>query len=262
MNVFEALILGLLQGLTEFLPVSSSGHLELGKALFGSINGEDSLGFTVCVHTATVLSTLMVFRKDIFKIFKDIIKLEWNYSTRYVSMLLLSMIPVGILGVFFKDYVELFFNGNTILVGCMLLITAILLALAHFIHPRQKQLTFVNTFIVGIAQAIAVLPGLSRSGATISTGLLLGLPREEVAKFSFLMVIIPVLGESFLDLIKGGFTSGAIELMPMITGFIAAFISGLFACKFMIKIVNKGNLLWFSLYCIAIGITAIIVTIY
>jgi len=262
MNVFEALILGLLQGLTEFLPVSSSGHLELGKALFGSINGEDSLGFTVCVHTATVLSTLMVFRKDIFKIFKDIIKLEWNYSTRYVSMLLLSMIPVGILGIFFKDYVELFFNGNTILVGCMLLITAILLALAHFIHPRQKQLTFVNTFIVGIAQAIAVLPGLSRSGATISTGLLLGLPREEVAKFSFLMVIIPVLGESFLDLIKGGFTSGAIELMPMITGFIAAFISGLFACKFMIKIVNKGNLLWFSLYCIAIGITAIIVTIY
>jgi undecaprenyl-diphosphatase len=177
-------------------------------------------------------------------------------------MLLLSMIPVGILGIFFKDYVELFFNGNTILVGCMLLITAILLALAHFIHPRQKQLTFVNTFIVGIAQAIAVLPGLSRSGATISTGLLLGLPREEVAKFSFLMVIIPVLGESFLDLIKGGFTSGAIELMPMITGFIAAFISGLFACKFMIKIVNKGNLLWFSLYCIAIGITAIIVTIY
>lgn len=260
MDWFEALILGLVQGLTEFLPVSSSGHLELGKVLFGHTGEEGSLLFSVSVHTATVLSTLIVFRNDIFDIFKDVFKFEWNDSSKYFSMLLLSMIPVAILGVFFKDYVEGFFTGNTILVGSMLLVTAFLLALAHFIKAKQKKLTYTNTFLVGIAQAIAVLPGISRSGATISTGLLLGIPRNQIAKFSFLMVIIPILGESFLSLLKGDYSETSVEPLPIIIGFIAAFISGLFACSFMIKIVKKEGLIWFSIYCLLAGATAIILT--
>ena len=262
MNWLEALILGLIQGLTEFLPVSSSGHLELGKVLFGHSGEEGTLAFTVSVHAATVLSTLIVFRKDIADIFKEVLKIEWNNSTKYLSMLLLSMLPVAILGIFFKDYVESFFTGNSTLVGSMLLITAFLLTLAHFIKPKQKKLNYFNTLIVGIAQAIAVLPGISRSGATISTGLLLGIPREQIAKFSFLMVIIPILGESFLSLLSSNYTETSVEFLPIIIGFIAAFISGLFACSFMIKIVKKGSLIWFAVYCIMAGATAIILTLF
>jgi len=261
MEWFEALILGLVQGLTEFLPVSSSGHLEIGKVLLGNEDIEGSLSFTVAVHAATVLSTIVVFRNDIGSILKDLLKFEWNESAGYVSLILVSMIPVGIIGLFFKDYVEAFFTGNILLVGSMLLITALLLALTHFIKPKQKKLSYINVFIVGIAQAVAVLPGISRSGATISTGLLLGIPKEQVARFSFLMVIIPILGESFLVILKGDFADSPIGIIPLLAGFTAAFISGLLACKFMIGIVRKGGLVWFSIYCALAGIIAIALSI-
>ncbi|MCK4662398.1 MAG: undecaprenyl-diphosphate phosphatase [Bacteroidales bacterium] len=261
MDWLEALILGILQGLTEFLPVSSSGHLELGKNLLG-INAKDSLYFTIVVHGATVLSTIIVFWKDISKLIKGLLKLEWNEETKYIFKILVSMIPVGFVGVFFKDEIKnIFSHGNIIFVGAMLLITALLLAITYFAKTKTKKTTFADAFIIGIAQAIAVLPGISRSGSTIATGLLLGNKKEEVAKFSFLMVLIPILGENFLDLFTGEFTTNSdIGITPLIIGFLAAFISGLFACKWMINIVKKGKLIYFAIYCFIIGITAIILS--
>ena len=256
MSWFEALILGIVQGLTEFLPVSSSGHLAIGSALFG-VSGEENLTFAVAVHAATVLSTIVVLWSEVSFLFKAFFSFKWNEGTKIVCKILLSMIPVGIVGVFFKDYVEAIFGSGLLVVGCMLLVTAALLAFSYYAKPRQKEeISFKDAFIIGIAQACAVLPGLSRSGSTIATGLLLGDKKEQVAKFSFLMVIIPILGEAFLDLMKGGFSpeESGISAIALITGFLAAFVSGTIACKWMIKNKNKRKLINISYYCVIYGV--------
>ena len=203
MEWFEALILGLVQGLTEYLPVSSSGHLTIGSALFG-IEGEENLAFTVAVHVATVCSTLVILWKEIDWILKGLFKFEMNPETKYTLNILVSMIPIGIVGVFFKDHVEAIFGSGLLVVGCMLLVTAALLAFSYYAKPRIKEnISMRDAFIIGLAQACAVLPGLSRSGSTIATGLLLGNKKENLAQFSFLMVIPPILGEALLDIMKG-----------------------------------------------------------
>ncbi len=260
MNWIEALILGIIQGLTEFLPVSSSGHLEIGKHILG-VEASDNLTFTVVVHGATVLSTIFVFRKDIARLFLGLFDFKWNEETQYFFKIAVSMIPIGIVGVFFKDYVEELFNTDKImlLVGCMLLITATLLAFTFYAKAKDKEISFKDAFIIGIAQTIAVLPGISRSGSTIATGLLLGNKREAVARFSFLMVLIPILGENVLSLLKDDFTaSGSIGAIPLVVGFLGAFISGLLACKVMINLVKKGKLIYFAIYCAIAGLIAIL----
>ncbi len=259
MEWYEALILGIIQGLTEFLPVSSSGHLELGKVILNTEIKED-ITFAMVVHAATVMSILVVFFKELKTLAIESFSLKWNKSHSYVLKLLISMIPVAIVGVFFRDQVEQFFTGNIVLVGSMLLITAGLLALSYFSKDRNKEITYLHSLIIGIAQAVAVLPGISRSGATISTGLLLGNGRSDVAKFSFLMVLIPIIAANFFDLIGGDFSSGgSISPLALIIGFIAAFLSGLLACNWMLRIVRKGKLIYFGIYCLIIGIIAIIV---
>lgn len=256
MSIIEAIILGLIQGLTEFLPVSSSGHIEIGKAILG-VEVKENLQFTVAVHAATVLSTLVVFRKEIIDLFIGFFKFKMNDETKFVIKILLSTIPVLFVGFFLKDEVEKLFDGNLLVVGIMLLVTALLLTLSKYLQrANTKPIGYRNAFIIGIAQAIAVMPGLSRSGSTISTGLILGNHRDEVAKFSFLMVIIPILGAAVLDIAKGEFST--VDIQPIIAGFIAAFISGYVACSWMVKLVRKGNLIWFALYCAIVGLTAII----
>ncbi|MBP3229197.1 MAG: undecaprenyl-diphosphate phosphatase [Prevotella sp.] len=258
MSEIEALVLGLIQGLTEYLPVSSSGHLTIGAALFG-INGEDNLTFTVAVHVATVLSTLVILWKEIAWIFKGLFAGKMNDETRYVVNILVSMIPVGIVGVFFKDKVEEVFGSGLFIVGCMLLLTATLLAFSYYAKPRQKEkISVKDAFIIGLAQAAAVMPGLSRSGSTIATGLLLGNKKERLAQFSFLMVIPPILGEALLDVVKamkGGAEAavGDISLSALAVGFLAAFVSGCIACKWMINIVKRGKLIYFAIYCAIVG---------
>ena len=261
MNLIEAIILGIIQGLTEFLPVSSSGHLEIGKVLLG-VNAEDSLSFTVAVHGATVLSTLVVFRKDIATLILGLLKFKWNEETQFIAKIFVSMIPVLIVGFFLKDYVEGLFTGNLVFVGLMLLVTASLLMISSVIKPKaQKPVGFFDSLVIGFAQAVAVIPGISRAGATISTGLILGNRKDEVARFSFLMVIIPILGANLLDVVKGDFSaSSGVGTGAIIAGFVAAFIAGFIACKWMINIVKKGKLYWFALYCAIIGIFAIIST--
>lgn len=261
MNSVEALVLGLLQGLTEYLPVSSSGHLAIGSHLFG-INGEENLAFTVAVHVATVLSTFVILWSEIAWILKGLFKFELNDETRYTLNIIVSMIPVGIVGVFFKDTVEDIFGSGLLIVGIMLLVTAALLAFSYYAKPRQKkQIGLRDAFIIGMAQALAVLPGLSRSGSTIATGLLLGNKKERLAQFSFLMVIPPILGEALLDVIKaakGEEAFGGIDTLPLVVGFIAAFVSGCLACKWMINIVKKGKLIYFGIYCAVVGVVTII----
>lgn len=261
MNSFEALVLGLLQGLTEYLPVSSSGHLAIGSALFG-INGEDNLAFTVMVHVATVLSTLVVLWKEIDWIVKGVFKFKMNDETRYFINIIVSMIPVGIVGVFFKDTVEEVFGSGLLIVGLMLLLTAALLTFSYYAKPRQKEtISLKDAFIIGLAQAVAVMPGLSRSGSTIATGLLLGNKKEKLAQFSFLMVIPPILGEALLDVLKGmkgEAAFGGIDTLPLVVGFVAAFLSGCFACKWMINIVKKGKLVYFGIYCAIAGVATIV----
>ncbi len=260
MSWFQALILGIIQGLTEFLPVSSSGHLIIGREILGVGVAED-VTFEILVHAATVLSTITVFWKEILNLFAKFFKFQWNEETQYICKILVSMIPILIVGVFLKDTVEQLFGEGLVLVGSMLLVTAILLALTRFVRFKEnKPLTFGRAFIIGCAQAVAVLPGLSRSGATISTGLLCGVRKEDVAQFSFLMVIIPILGEAFLDLIGGNFSlaQSGLSTGALLCGFLAAYVSGVLACRFMISIVKKANLAWFSVYCAIIGIIAII----
>ncbi|MCZ8373233.1 undecaprenyl-diphosphate phosphatase [Phocaeicola sp. KGMB11183] len=264
MSWIEALILGILQGLTEYLPVSSSGHLAIGSALFG-IEGEDNLTFTIVVHVATVLSTLVILWKEINWIFRGLFKFQMNEETRYVVNIIISMIPIGIIGVFFKDYVEDIFGSGLLVVGCMLLITALLLTYSYYAKPRPKEkISMKDAFIIGLAQACAVLPGLSRSGSTIATGLILGNKKESLAQFSFLMVIPPILGEALLDgmkIIKDASMAGAeISTLSLIVGFLAAFISGCIACKWMINIVKKGKLIYFGIYCAIAGILTIILS--
>lgn len=257
MDWLQALILGILQGLTEFLPVSSSGHLELGKALLG-IDAERSLAFTVAVHGATVLSTIVVFRNDLWLITKETLQFRWNDSTKFIAKIFFSMIPVLILGLFFKEEIESFFTGNVVFVGSMLIVTAVLLASTTLVKENTRKITFLHALVIGMAQAVAVLPGISRSGATISTGLLLGAKREAVTRFSFLMVLIPIIGANLKDVLSGDMTAeGGVNVLALVIGFAAAFISGLFACKWMIRIVNRGNLIYFSVYCLIIGLIAI-----
>ena len=258
MNWLQALILGIIQGLTEFLPVSSSGHLELGNVLLG-IDTSANLTFAVVVHGATVLSTIIVLWQEIRKIFVESIEFKWNDSTRYVFKIIISMIPVAIIGVFFESQVEQFFTGNPVFVGSMLLVTASLLLFSHFSRSKEKSISFKDSFLIGIAQAFAVLPGISRSGATIATGLILKNKREEVAKFSFLMVLIPIIGANVKDLLGGSMgASGDIQPFVLLVGFLAAFLSGLFACKWMIKLVKQGKLIYFAVYCFIIGMLAIV----
>ena len=258
MKWFEALILGIVQGLTEFLPVSSSGHLELGRAIF-HLSTEDNLTFAIVVHGATVLSTIVVFYKELGKIISDTFSFRWNESTKYVLKILVSMIPVIIVGFFFRDFVEQFFEGNVVFVGSMLIITAGLLIIANFAKDKGREISFLDSFIIGIAQAIATLPGISRSGATISTGLLLGNKKDEMARFSFLMVLIPIIGVNSLDIISGDLTVGnQSSVFPLIIGFLSAFLTGMLACRWMINLVKKGKLIYFGIYCLVIGIIAIL----
>jgi len=260
MDWFQALILGLIQGLTEYLPVSSSGHLTIGQEILG-ISGGDNLMFDVAVHIATVCSTLVVLWSEIEWIVKGLFKCELNDETRYALNILVSMIPVGIVGVFFKDQVEAIFGSGLLIVGIMLLVTASLLAFSYYAKPRQKEkISLKDAFIIGVAQACAVMPGLSRSGSTIATGLLLGNKKERLAQFSFLMVIPPILGEVLLDgvkAVKGVDVFGDIGTLPLIVGFVAAFASGCFACKWMINIVKRGKLIYFAAYCAVAGLVAI-----
>ena len=265
MNWLEALVLGVLQGLTEYLPVSSSGHLAIGSALFG-IEGEENLTFTIVVHVATVLSTLVILWKEIDWIFRGLFKWEMNKETKYVINILISMIPIGIVGVFFKDYVEEVFGSGLLIVGCMLLLTAVLLIYSYYAKPRQKEsISMRDAFIIGLAQACAVMPGLSRSGSTIATGLILGNKKETLAQFSFLMVIPPILGEALLsgiEIVKGAAAADAeMSIGALITGFLAAFISGCVACKWMINIVKKGKLVWFGVYCAIAGAITIVTSL-
>lgn len=263
MTWWEAFILGLVQGLTEFLPVSSSGHLEIGQALLGTA-GEENLTFAIVVHTATVLATIVVFWKQIVELFRGTFFTKtWNSEKQYVAKILVSMIPVFVVGMFFKDEVEAFFGNGLMLVGICLLVTAALLALSEWISKRRNgghEVTYKDAILIGCAQAVAVLPGLSRSGTTIATGLMCGVKKEDVAKFSFLMVLIPILGEAFLtfiDVMKGEETT-TIGWLPLVVGFVAAFISGAFACRFMIEIVRKQKLIYFAIYCLLVGAVAIV----
>ena len=260
MTWLDALWLGLIQGLTEYLPVSSSGHLEIANTLLG-IKGSDNLVFAVLVHAATVCSTLVVLRKEIVNLFCGLFRFRWNDETQYVAKILLSMIPEGIVGVFFKDTVESFFGNGLLVVGIMLLVTALLLTFAYRAKPRKKDsISYRDAFVIGLAQACAVLPGLSRSGTTIATGLLLGDKKEQVARFSFLMVIIPILGEAFLDLVGGEFSpaESGLSVTAMLVGFLAAFVSGCAACKWMLKLVQNGRLVWFALYCALMAVFCIV----
>jgi undecaprenyl-diphosphatase len=261
MEWYEALILGVVQGLTEFLPVSSSGHLELGRAIFHTQSGED-ISFAIAVHGATVLSIILVFWSELGHLLQGALTMKWNTSTKYISKLLVSMIPVALIGIFFMDYVEKLFTGNIRLVGSMLLITACLLTLTHLAKDKTRDITFSTAFIIGIAQAVAIIPGISRSGATISTGLLLGNKKDETTRFAFLMVILPIIGANLFDLITGEF-SDKVEtgLFPLLIGFISAFLTGYFACKWMLNIVRKGKLIYFGIYCFIIGLTAIIISL-
>lgn len=263
MSWLEALILGLVQGLTEFLPVSSSGHLTIGRELLG-VEASGDLVFEVTVHAATVLSTIVVFRKEIWKLLRGLFKFKMNDETDYVLKIVVSMIPVFVVGMFFKDYVENLF-ASMMVVGLALIVTAMLLFFSDFASKKAQAentarngIKYWQAFAVGIGQALAVIPGLSRSGTTISTGLICGVKRKVMAQFSFLMVLVPILGEAFLDLVGGDMAASSIGLLPLAVGFMAAFISGLFACKVMIALVRKARLSWFALYCAIVGVLVLI----
>lgn len=259
MEIIDAIILGIIQGLTEFLPVSSSGHLELGKAILGDNSvPKESLLFTVVLHFATALSTIVIFRKDIIQIIKGVLKFEWNEDLQFISKIALSMLPAVIIGVFFEKELEQLFNGNILLVGCMLIVTAILLFLADRAKDTQKKVSFSNAFIIGVSQAIAMLPGISRSGATISTSVLLGNDKTKAARFSFLMVVPLIFGKIAKDILGGELTYDSSNFTALSIGFVSAFVAGLFACTWMISIVKKSKLSYFAIYCVIVGVIAII----
>ena len=260
MSFIEALILGIIQGLTEFLPVSSSGHLEMGYFFFDA-QSDDNLLFSIILHGATALSTVVIFRNDIWEIIKDLFKFEWNESTQFTAKIALSMIPVGIVGVFFEDQISAFFGGNIILVGMMLLLTAAFLSFTYFSKNNEGEVTFKSSFLIGLAQAIAIMPGISRSGATISTAIMLGIDKKKAAKFSFLMVLPPILGAMLLkikDFLEAPEVASGISGMNLSVGFVAAFLAGLLACQWMISIVQKGKLIYFAIYCGIVGAAAVI----
>ncbi len=257
MNSFQAFLLGIIQGLTEFLPVSSSGHLEIGNYLIG-VNAHSNLIFAIVVHGATVLSTIVVFREDIWILLKGLFKFQWNEETQYIAKLLFSSLPVVMVGLLFHEQISSLFDSNLLFVGAMLIVTATILAFTYFAKSGDKSLSFRDAFIIGLSQTMAILPGISRSGSTIATGLLLKNKREEVARFSFLMVLIPIIGANTLDIIKGEMSSNdAVGILPLLVGFVAAFVSGLLACKWMIGIVKRGKLIYFAIYCLIVGLIAI-----
>lgn len=262
MNIIDSIILGIVQGLTEFLPVSSSGHLELGKAILGDNSlPEDSLLFTVVLHFATALSTIVVFRKDILVILKGFLSFKWNEDTQFITKIIVSMIPAVIVGLFFEKELEQLFGGNIMFVGAMLLITAVLLFLADRAKDTNKKVSFKNAFIIGISQAIAMLPGISRSGATISTSVLLGNDKTKAARFSFLMVVPLIFGKIAKDILGGELSFENQNITALSAGFIAAFVSGLFACTLMISLVKKSKLSYFAIYCAIVGLIAIVFSI-
>ena len=258
MTTIQAIILGIIQGLTEFLPVSSSGHLQLANELLGtSLDPESNLTFSLTLHAATVLSTIVVLWREVWGLLKGLFSRTFNAEQAYILKIIISMIPIGIVGVFFKDYIEAAFS-SILIVGIMLFVTAALLSFAYFAKPRQKQtISYRDAFIIGLAQSVATLPGLSRSGTTIATGLLLGNRKESIAQFSFLMVLPPILGNALLDIVKGDF-GGGVEILPLVAGFVAAFATGCLACQFMINIVRRGKLIWFAAYCAVAGLVATI----
>lgn len=258
MDILEAIILGLIQGLTEFLPVSSSGHLELAKALFGDQSvPQESLTFTVVLHAATALSTIVIFRREIAQILKGLFQFTWNDEMKFSLKIIISMIPAVIIGLAFEEELESFFSGKILLVGCMLLVTAALLLLADKAKNTSKNVTFNNAVVIGISQAIAMLPGISRSGATISTSVLLGIDRTKAARFSFLMVVPLILGKVAKDLLGGDINFSDTSVTPLAAGFVAAFVSGILACNWMIALVKKSKLSYFSIYCAIVGSIAI-----
>lgn len=258
MDTLDAIILGIIQGLTEFLPVSSSGHLELGKAILGDNSvPQESLLFTVVLHFATALSTLVIFRKDVLEILKGLFQFKWNEESQFSVKIILSMIPAVFVGLFFEKELESFFGGNIGFVGGMLIITAILLYFADKAKNTTKKVTFGSALIIGISQAIATLPGISRSGATISTSVLLGVDKTKAARFSFLMVVPLIFGKMGKDLFSGELSFSGDQIIPMSAGFIAAFIAGLAACTWMIQLVKKSKLSYFSIYCLCVGLIAI-----
>ncbi len=261
MDTLQAILLGIVQGLTEFLPVSSSGHLQLVNELLGTnLDPESDLTFSLTLHAATVLSTIVVLWAEIWRLIKGVFSRTFTQEQAYVLKIVISMIPIGIVGLFFKDYIEIAFS-SIVVVGVMLLVTALLLTFAYYAKPRVKeQLSYRDAFIIGLSQAVAVLPGLSRSGTTIATGLLLGNNKQSIAQFSFLMVLPPILGNALLDCLKGDF-GGGVDTIPLVAGFLAAFITGCLACKWMIDVVKRGKLIWFAAYCAVAGIVALLASV-
>lgn len=258
METIDAIILGIIQGLTEFLPVSSSGHLELGKAILGDSSvPEESLLFTVVLHFATALSTIVVFRKDVWEIIRGLFQFKNNEETLFSLKIVLSMVPATLVGLLFEEQLEAFFDGDIRFVGFMLMITAVLLYFADKAKDTHKKVTFKNAFIVGVSQAIAILPGISRSGATISTSVLLGVDKTKAARFSFLMVVPLIIGKMGKDILSGELSLESENIFAMGAGFIAAFIAGLAACTWMIQIVKKSKLSYFAIYCLLVGFIAI-----
>lgn len=258
MDIIESIVLGLIQGLTEFLPVSSSGHLELAKTILGDASvPQESLTFTVVLHFATALSTLVIFRKEVLEILKGLFQFKWNKQTQFSLKIIASMIPAVCIGLLFEEQLEAFFGGKILLVGTMLLVTAILLLLADKAKNTTKNVSFSNAVLIGISQAIAMLPGISRSGATISTSVLLGVDRSKAARFSFLMVVPLIIGKVAKDLMSGNINFSSSEAAPLAAGFLAAFFSGLLACTWMIALVKKSKLSYFAIYCAIVGLAAI-----
>ena len=260
MTIIESIILGAVQGLTEFLPVSSSGHLQIAKALLG-VEIEENLLFDVTLHAATVLSTIVILWAEIKRLLMGVFSRHFNEEQAYIIKLIISMIPIGIVGFFFKDHINEMLESPYILttVGAMLLLTAALLSFAYYAHPRQKEeISYRDAFIIGLSQAVAAMPGLSRSGTTIATGILLGNKKSVIAQFSFLMVLAPIMGEMLLEIADGEMALDSIGTLPLICGFLSSFTVGCLACKFMINIVNRGKLIWFAAYCAIVGTVAIV----
>lgn len=259
MTILESVILGAVQGLTEFLPVSSSGHLQLAKELLG-VEIEDNLTFDVMLHAATVLSTIVVLWHEVWALLKGLFTKGMNDEKSFILKLIISMLPIGIVGFMLRDKIDAMLGSQYIIaiVGAMLLLTAALLAFAYYAHPRQKQtISYRDAFIIGVGQAVASMPGLSRSGTTIATGLLLGNDKAKVATFSFLMVLAPIMGQALLDVIDGGFSLTGVSTASLVAGFLSAFVVGCLACKFMIGVVKRGKLIWFAIYCAVVGCVAL-----
>lgn len=258
MDLTDAIILGIIQGLTEFLPVSSSGHLELGKVLLGDTSvPEESLLFTVVLHFATALSTLVVYRKDVWEILRGLFAFKDNEGLQFSLKIILSMVPAALVGLFFEDELEKLFSGNILLVGSMLLVTALLLFLADRAKTTHKNVSYSNSLVIGLAQAVAMLPGISRSGATIATSVLLGVDKQKAARFSFLMVVPLILGKIAKDILSGELNFQADNIGVLSAGFVAAFVAGLLACTWMIRLVRNSRLTFFAVYCLIVGCIAI-----